>query len=140
MLESSVNAAREVLDVRVLNTRGLIESLREGLSTRSFEVLRARLGWSQSALAETLHIPERTLMRRLNQGRMSSEESQRLLRLARIVARGEELFERSDRLGEWLRSPVRGLGQERPVDYLDTDLGAEEVEALIMRLLHGIVT
>jgi putative toxin-antitoxin system antitoxin component (TIGR02293 family) len=135
-----VSSADNILGVVVPDTDALIEALREGLPVRSFEVLQARLGWSRSALADALAIPERTLMRRYKQGHFSSEESQRLLRLARIVAQGEELFSQSHRLSAWLREPVRGLGNKRPVDYLDTDIGAEEVEDLIMRLLHGIVT
>lgn len=140
MLVTAAQSASEVLGVRAVSTDDLIETLREGLPVSSFEALQTRLGWSRGVLAEVLRIPERTLMRRFQQGRFNLEESQRLLRLARIVASGEELFSRSHRLGEWLREPVRGLGERRPVDYLDTDLGAEAVETLLMRLLHGVVT
>jgi putative toxin-antitoxin system antitoxin component (TIGR02293 family) len=140
MLTSPVQSAGDVLGIIVEDTDALIEALREGLPVSTFETLQQRLGWSRAALAEALCLPERTLMRRYRQGHFSLEESQRLLRLARIVARGEELFSRSHRLGEWLREPVRGLGGKRPIDYLDTDIGAEEVEDLIMRLLHGIIT
>ena len=140
MLVSAVNSAGDILGVAAPDTDALIELLREGLPVSSFEALQVRLGWSRSALADALRIPERTLMRRYKQGRFSLEESQHLLRLARIVAQGEELFSHTHRLGAWLREPVRGLGNKRPIDYLDTDIGAEEVEDLIMRLLHGIVT
>jgi len=140
MLANPVYSASDVLGLAVQDTDALIDALREGLPVRSFEILQQRLGWSRSALAEALSIPERTLMRRYRQGQFSLEESQRLLRLARIVARGEELFSHSHRLGTWLREPVRGLGYKRPIDYLDTDIGAEEVEDLIMRLAHGVIT
>ncbi len=140
MLNSPVNTAKEVLGLNVQETNGLIDALREGLNVESFELLRKRLGWTRSEMAEVLHIPERTLVRRFEEGRLKSEESQRLLRLARVVSSGEMLFARSGKLGIWLLEPARALGGNRPVDYFDTDVGAEEVEDLLGRLAHGVIT
>ncbi len=51
---------------------------------------------TQSELAAAVGIPERTLARRKREGKLSSAESSRLLRLARVVARGEEAFDDLD--------------------------------------------
>ena len=134
-----LKSAREGLGVDVLDSAELIEALRAGLPLSSFTTLQTRLGWTPTQLAAALYLSERTLQRRFKQGRFNPAESQRLLRLARLVTTGEDLFSRTGRLGAWLRTPALGLGGQRPVDLLDTDLGTEEVETLVLRLLHGIV-
>ena len=45
---------------------------------------------SQAELAQALDIPERTLARRKREGVLSREESEKLLRLARTVARAAD--------------------------------------------------
>jgi putative toxin-antitoxin system antitoxin component (TIGR02293 family) len=39
---------------------------------------------------------------------------------------------------EWLRTPNRALAGERPLDQLDTDLGAREVEDVLGRIAYGV--
>lgn len=121
-------------------TTELVTALRKGLSSETFSTLQTHLGLSNAVLAEALRIPPRTLTRRLESGRFSPSESERILRLARVVARASELFSKREALSHWLRSPELALGGQAPLDYLDTDIGAREVEDLLGRLLHGVVT
>ena len=39
----------------------------------------------------------------------------------------------------WLHTDNRSLGGATPLSRLDTDLGAEEVESVLLRLSHGVV-
>jgi putative toxin-antitoxin system antitoxin component (TIGR02293 family) len=96
-----------------------------------------RLGAAETGTA--LRIPERTLARRRKEKRLSAEESDRLVRLARIAALAEETLGGRDRAARWLTAENRALGGRTPISELDTDLGAEEVEAALQRLAHGIV-
>jgi putative toxin-antitoxin system antitoxin component (TIGR02293 family) len=43
-----------------------------------------------------------------------------------------------EKAGEWLRTPNRALGGERPLDLLDTDVGAREVEDVLGRIAYGV--
>jgi putative toxin-antitoxin system antitoxin component (TIGR02293 family) len=54
-------------------------------------------------------IPERTLARRKREGLLSSEESAKLVRLARVVQRAEEVFEDLGAAVDWLKSPNAAL-------------------------------
>ncbi len=66
-------------------------------------------------------------------------ESERLLRLAEIFEAALSLFDGDhDGVRQWLTSPVRGLGNARPIDYARTELGAREVRNLIGRLEDGV--
>jgi putative toxin-antitoxin system antitoxin component (TIGR02293 family) len=39
---------------------------------------------------------------------------------------------------QWLLTPNRALGGERPLDRLDTDIGAREVEDILGRIAYGV--
>ncbi|MBS0562365.1 MAG: DUF2384 domain-containing protein, partial [Proteobacteria bacterium] len=71
-------------------------------------------------------------------GTLTPEQSDRILRLARILAAAEETFGAQDKAARWLRRPTAPLGGEAPLDRLDTDQGAREVENLLGRIAHGI--
>src|SRR5208282_5115442 len=74
----------------------------------------------------------------LDSGRLTAEQSDRLIRAARLLANAEETFGSTEKAGLWLRRPTRALGGERPLDLLDTEEGAREVETLLGRINHGI--
>ncbi len=80
--------------------------------------------------------PKATLHRR--RVLLSPEESERLERLARIAALAEDVWENTALAHEFLRSPQPQLGDERPIDLVHTDLGARQVEELLMKLEFGL--
>lgn len=83
-------------------------------------------------------LPRKTLANRRKAGTLTAEQSDRLLRVARVVAMAEETFGDQKKAAIWLRRPTEPLAGERPLDLLDTDEGAREVETLLGRIAHGI--
>ncbi len=68
---------------------------------------------------------------------LSSETSEKLLRVARVRNLGRVLFTTDEAVSEWLSKPESALGDMAPLDLLDTDLGAREVENLLRALAYG---
>lgn len=86
-----------------------------------------------------VRIPARTLSRRKASGRLSPDESERLLRISRIVDQAVALFEGDhDAAMQWLQTPQPALNREKPLDFARTEIGAREVEDLIGRLEYGV--
>ena len=83
-------------------------------------------------------LPRKTLANRRKIGVLTAEQSDRLIRAARLVAEAEETFGSPDKAALWLRRPNAALSGETPVDLLDTEEGAREVETLLGRISHGI--
>ncbi|HEY2805774.1 MAG TPA: antitoxin Xre/MbcA/ParS toxin-binding domain-containing protein [Gemmatimonadales bacterium] len=81
-------------------------------------------------------VPRATLHRRKTQ--LSLEESERLERLARVAAIAEDVWEDDDKAREFLGSPQPQLGDRRPLDLAHTELGARQVEELLMKLEYGL--
>jgi putative toxin-antitoxin system antitoxin component (TIGR02293 family) len=93
---------------------------------------------SRAELAAALGIPERTLARRKREGLLSSEESAKLVRLARVVQRAEEVFEDLGAAVDWLKSPNAALSGQTPLSLLDTEIGTELVMDMLGRIEHGV--
>jgi putative toxin-antitoxin system antitoxin component (TIGR02293 family) len=116
----------------------IIDEARTGFPYATLEALATRFEIPQETLVRVLNLPPRTLARRKKARRLSANESDRLLRLARVAARAEEVLGSQERAGAWLRGTVRALGWVSPLDLLDTDLGAQEVERILGRIEHGV--
>ena len=83
-------------------------------------------------------LPRKTLANRKKLGALTAEQSDRLLRVARVIAAAEDTFGGKEKAGAWLRRRTTALAGEQPLDMLDTEEGAREVETLLARIGHGI--
>lgn len=84
-------------------------------------------------------IPDRTLDRRIAAGEnLKIEEADGLARLLRVVKAARDLFENDRNADTFLRSPNPALGDRIPIHMAQTDIGAREVEKIIMRLAYGV--
>lgn len=91
------------------------------------------------ALSQKLGIPERTLARRLSSASLlTSAESDRTVRMARVCANAVEMIGDEEKAIAGLGTPNRALGGERPLDQLDTDLGARMIEDVLGRIAYGV--
>ncbi len=83
--------------------------------------------------------PRRTLARRKELGQeLTAEETDRVLRLARIADMADRVFGDHERAQRWLRKGSRVLDGLRPIDLLATETGARIVEEELHRIDHGI--
>jgi len=119
--------------------KDLIQHIKNGLAFSALESLSSATGQTISELAPHVGIPLRTLARRKSAGKLSMEESERVVRLARLYEKAAELFA-GDAAGarQWMSLPKKALGGDTPLQYAGTEIGAREVENLIGRLEHGV--
>jgi putative toxin-antitoxin system antitoxin component (TIGR02293 family) len=127
--------------LRNYDALSVVDHINRGLSYAAFERFHRNTELPYRVLARVAEVPERTLARRKEAGRFQPVETDRLIRMSRIVARAIELFEGSiESARNWLTNPVAALGGRAPIELASTDVGAIEVESLIGRLAHGIPT
>lgn len=114
------------------------EAVEDGLPTEALETAMNQTGLSWTEIGE-LVIPRRTFSHRKQNGEpLTSEESDRLLRLLRAVGKAKETFQNSDKAERWLRTSNRALGGRTPLEMLRTESGARLVETVLGRIAHGI--
>ncbi len=117
----------------------LIASTRHGISSSILSELASALSVDRKSVSELLHISERTLSRRLQgNANLTAEESDRAVRLARIVSFASEMIGDPEKAARWLQTPNRALEGHRPFDLLDTDTGVEAVRDVLGRIAYGV--
>ncbi len=122
----------------VINTPfDLIRAVRAGLPVSAVHALM-RSGRLSRAETDRVVLPRKTLAHRERIGTLTSDQSDRLMRVARVLAAAEEVFGSREKAHQWLRRPTSGLAGEAPLDLLDTEEGAREVEIILGRIAHGI--
>ena len=122
---------------RLSSDRDLREAIREGFRSAVVEKLMRSSGLTLKELASALDLSPRSLQRRRSSGRLERHESDRLYRLARIVAIANEYLGDRERALRWLRHPNRTLSGIAPLAAIDTELGAREVENILGRIAYG---
>lgn len=116
------------------------DRIKDGLPFSALESVRGRLGLSVPETAAVLRMPARTLARRRSSRKLAADESDRLYRLARVAAQAVGVFGTEEKASTWLRRPNRALNHEPPLHLLDTDLGTRQIEDVLGRIAHGVVS
>jgi putative toxin-antitoxin system antitoxin component (TIGR02293 family) len=122
---------------RLRNEQDLVKMVEQRLSSRAINALR------ESGLTDEevycLIVPRRTLThRRARREALSRDESDRVVRVARVVALCQEVFGDPERSWRWLRDPKRQFEGRAPLDLLATEAGARLVEELLYRIDEGM--
>ncbi len=87
---------------------------------------------------DRLALSRKTLAHRRTLGSLTPDQSDRLLRLLRMIEETETTFGDRAKAPTWLRRPTPLLDGESPLDRLDTDIGTRQVEAMLGRIAHGL--
>lgn len=83
--------------------------------------------------------PRRTLDRRRQHGQnLTLAESDRVLRLERIVDMADRVFANPEKARRWLRKPNSAMEHAVPVDLLVSESGAAAVEEELHAIDHGM--
>ncbi len=83
-------------------------------------------------------VPRRTLVhRKTRRERLTHEESDRAVRIARISALSEEVFGNDAKAARWLRKSKARFEQKTPLEMLRTEAGARLVEEMLLQLDYG---
>jgi putative toxin-antitoxin system antitoxin component (TIGR02293 family) len=128
-----------LLGLNVETSGELRAMIEQELEFASWQRLQEYAGLTLKQMSEAVQVNEKTLGRRRASGRLTPLESDRLVRLSRIVARAADLFEGDQAAARrWLTAPRPVLGGVTPLEAARTEVGAREVEQLIERLEDGV--
>lgn len=123
---------------RVRTIGELRELVEAGLPLAALDRVVGHVSEPGAAAAELKYriVPKASLYRRGKY--LTPAESERLERLARLAALAEHVWEDQALAREFLMSPQPQLDGERPVDLARSDLGARQVEQLLMKLEYAL--
>jgi putative toxin-antitoxin system antitoxin component (TIGR02293 family) len=125
-----------VLGEQVTSGPAFIERLERGLPRSAIKQLKHYGALSDADLSEV--IPRRTLTSLKKSARLSAEQSDRLARVAGVVALAQRVFGDPMVARDWLVAPNPSLGARVPLRLLRTGNGAQLVESVLGRIEHGV--
>jgi len=121
----------------VRSVADIAEAVESGLPKQSLERVVERAGVEGPARSKLMHrvVPAATYKRR---HRLKLVESEKTERLARVIALAELLWDDEDEAKRFLGTPHPELGRKKPIEAALTELGARQVEDVVMRALYGL--
>ena len=111
-----------------------IAAIQAGLDATLVRELALLLDLNLEELAVPLHLTNRTLHRRLEEGRLSLDESERLLALAKILSLATATLGGKSKAVHWMKSPVPALGGKTPLECAATHIGLRQIEDILVRI------
>jgi putative toxin-antitoxin system antitoxin component (TIGR02293 family) len=83
-------------------------------------------------------VPEGTYRRRLKTGQLTPAESERVARLANVIALAQYVCGDADDARQFLLTPHPELGDRPPIEEAVDYFGARHVEEILHGILHGL--
>lgn len=127
---------KSVLGHEIDNDLELAEAVDAGLPSGSIRAFMSSAHFTALDLDPV--IPKRTLMDAQKRDRLSPEQSDRLVRIARLLHLAEETLGSPEKARTWLSRTNRALGGKRPIDLVRRSSGALVVEQVLGRLSYGV--
>jgi|HubBroStandDraft_1064217.scaffolds.fasta_scaffold189686_3 putative toxin-antitoxin system antitoxin component (TIGR02293 family) len=91
------------------------------------------------AEVDAIVIPLRTLQhRRSRRQKLTVDESDRVMRVMRVLSQAEDLYGSRERALAWLRHANPRLGERVPLELLKTDAGSRIVDELLVQIDEGM--
>lgn len=119
-----------------------IDAVKRGFPARRLTDFLQATNLPRAAVLKVMRMKVADLERKLaGNEKLTLEESERFWRLASIFQMSLTLFDGdSDKAVQWLKSKQRALGQVAPLTHIATEPGAAEVQDLIGRIDHGVIS
>jgi putative toxin-antitoxin system antitoxin component (TIGR02293 family) len=114
-----------------------IAQVNKGLGFEEAEYVANTLGISLEKFGALIGIGRTTLYRKKSE-RFSLNESDRIMRYARLLSLATKVFESEAGAKEWLSTPQQGLGGVIPLEHAQTETGARQIDTLLNQIDRGI--
>ncbi|PQJ11782.1 hypothetical protein CJD36_008280 [Flavipsychrobacter stenotrophus] len=122
----------------IKNENDFISIIRSGIPKQAMTHLMDVADLTLLEMAIITHTSDRTLHRYKPQQKLSQEQSERMIELARLYSRGEEVFGSIEAFRQWMDAVLLPLGNKKPKAFLDTSLGINMLLDEIGRIENGI--
>lgn len=116
----------------------LLEEVERGLPTKSYRIVAEALRLRPGEEDKLLRVSARTRARWAGKRRIDPATSDRLARLARVVALATSVLDDREAAVDWLREPTEYLGDRSPLESLATDVGTEKVTNMLYQMEYGV--
>jgi putative toxin-antitoxin system antitoxin component (TIGR02293 family) len=123
---------------KVSTTTDFISVIRNGVPKKALDNLLDNTGITIPEISRIIRTSDRTLRRYTATQKLNPEQSERVIELAKLYSRGEEVFNNMEAFKDWMNSTVMALGSKKPKEFLDTSIGIDLLMNELGKIEHGI--
>jgi len=123
---------------RLRSLRDLERVVETGLPAATLDEVAGYIAADARAAARLRDLLVHPSTRKRKPARLSAEASARIERAARVMAAAEDLWGNRGDAQTFVATPHPLLDGRTPMEAARTELGARQVEELILRTLHGV--
>ncbi|HLB42639.1 MAG TPA: antitoxin Xre/MbcA/ParS toxin-binding domain-containing protein [Gammaproteobacteria bacterium] len=115
-----------------------MELVRSGLKTSMVELFLTKEDLSIKDVLERLHIPSSTYFaKKKNHKTLDGYTSEKFIRLMSVMVIASKILGKLE-AKNWLYRKIPSLGNEIPINLLDTEAGHRIVSQTLLQIKHGI--
>ena len=122
----------------IRNDNDFINVIRTGIPKQAMDNLMEITDLTLTEMASIVHTSDRTLRRYTAGQKLSQDQSERMVEMAKLYGRGEEVFGNLENFREWMNTRLIPFGNKKPKEYLDTSIGIRMIQDELGRIEHGI--
>lgn len=132
------NAFAHLVRALASDRNAAIAAIRVGFAASVIKDASAYFEVPAARIRTIVRVPETTLAALAKRGaNLDAAASERLWRLADLVAMAEDVFEDNGAARAWLRTSNRTFRDAAPMDFLDTEPGAMSVRQVLNAIATG---
>jgi putative toxin-antitoxin system antitoxin component (TIGR02293 family) len=124
---------------QIRNENDFIGVIRTGIPKLAMNHLMDVADITLAEMAAIIHTSDRNLRRYTDNEKLPQDQSERLVELARLYRRGEDVFGTMAEFRIWMDTVLLPFGNKKPKEFLDTSLGIGMIMNELGRLEHGIL-
>lgn len=134
----AVMGGKEVVPHIVNNSLDWI-SVSKDLSIKALRAIQDRMGFTNKEVSRFMAISESTLQRRLKeQTVLTTDEAEKTIQVATVIAQGISVFEDEDDFRDWLHISNPALSGIKPIELMHSSIGREQIMDLLNRIEYSI--
>lgn len=115
-----------------------INKIKTGISQKELLHLKEVTELDYEKLAFIVGLTRQTITQKPVSYKYEVSESDKIYRIADLYSYGYDVFENKEGFNEWMMAENSALGNKKPIDFLDTMYGFQEVKDLIGRIDYGV--
>jgi putative toxin-antitoxin system antitoxin component (TIGR02293 family) len=111
---------------------------RNGILKNAVNNMAHKFGITQEKICQLLHMSARNFQRIKEDAPLDIYTSEQTIEMAKIYAKASEIFADDEATKQWFKTPNYALGNQTPIDLLDTSFGVKMVNDVLGRIEHGV--
>jgi putative toxin-antitoxin system antitoxin component (TIGR02293 family) len=116
-----------------------MQASQTGMSVKVIQAIQDRMGFTNREVSQLLDISESTLQRYYRAGdTIKRDEAEKAYQIAKVIAKGLEVFEDDQDFLEWLHTRNTALGDVKPIDWMSSSIGREQLLDLLVSIEYGM--